>query len=161
MRVQGIIVFLAGALLLWGSENLEITADKFTHVEKEHKAIFEGHARATQGASWIRARKFIVYFDADNNAKEYRALGGVNFEIIKRPNRDIKGHCDKLIYNVKADNYSLIGHAIVNDRINKRIMKGAKIFLDNRRGLATATSGKRGPVKFVFPIKEIGGSKKR
>jgi lipopolysaccharide export system protein LptA len=159
MRAVGI--FLSLMATLWGAENLEVTADKFTHLEKEQKAIFQGHARATQGASWIKAQRFVVYFDKENNAKEYQASGGVTFAIVKKPDRDVRGHCDTLVYKVAEDSYRLIGHAVVDDRVNQRLMKGEKIFLDNKRGLATATSGKKGPVKFVFPMKDAQGAKKK
>ncbi|ADV46202.1 lipopolysaccharide transport periplasmic protein LptA [Nitratifractor salsuginis] len=159
MRAVGI--FLSLMAIVWGAENLEVTADKFTHLEKEQKAIFQGHAHATQGASWIKAKKFVVYFDKENNAKEYQAMGNVNFEIVKKPDRDVKGQCDKLLYKVAEDSYRLIGHAVVDDRVNHRLMKGDEIFLDNKRGLARATSGKKGPVKFVFPMKDAQGAKKK
>ena len=151
----------AGVSLLWGVENLEVTSDRFTHLEKEQKAIFEGHAHATQGKSRIDARKFIVNFDKDGNARVYQAIGGVRFEIIKAPDRHIKGRCDRLVYRVAEDTYRLVGHAYVNDLVNKRIMKGQEIYLDNKKGLATAKSGKKGPVKFVFPMKEATGKKKK
>ncbi len=151
----------AAASLLWSAENLEVTADRFTHLEKEQKAIFEGHAHATQGKSRIDARKFIVNFDKDGNARVYQAIDGVRFEIVKMPDRHIKGSCDRLVYRVAEDTYRLIGHAYVNDLVNKRVMKGQEIYLDNKKGLATAKSGKKGPVKFVFPMKEATGKKKK
>ncbi len=151
----------AAASLLWGAENLEVTADRFTHLEKEQKAIFEGHAHATQGKSRIDARKFIVNFDKDGNARVYQAISGVRFEIVKAPDRHIKGSCDRLVYRVAEDTYRLIGHAYVNDLVNKRVMKGQEIYLDNKKGLATAKSGKKGPVKFVFPMKDATGKKKK
>ncbi|WP_292658328.1 lipopolysaccharide transport periplasmic protein LptA [Nitratifractor sp.] len=151
---------MTAASLLWGAENLEVTADRFTHLEKEQKAIFEGHAHAMQGKSRIDAKKFIVNFDKEGNARVYQAIGHVRFEIVKAPDRHVKGSCDRLIYRVAEDTYRLVGHADVNDLINKRIMKGQEIYLDNKKGLATAKSGHNGPVKFVFPMKDATGKKK-
>jgi len=157
-----IVWMTAAASLLWGAaESLEVTADRFTHLEKEQKAIFEGHAHAAQGKSRIDARKFIVNFDKEGNARVYQAIGGVRFEIVKAPDRHIKGSCERLVYRVDEDSYRLIGHAYVNDLVNKRIMKGEEIYLDNKKGLATAKSGKKGPVKFVFPMKDATGKKKK
>jgi lipopolysaccharide export system protein LptA len=149
-------------LAVWASavENLEVSADKFEHLEKEKKAIFRGHAHATQGKSRIDARKFVVYFDDRGETREYQALGKVRFEIIK-PNRHIKGRCDRLVYNVAADTYRLSGHTYLQDLINKRTMSGKEIFLDNRKGKATAVSDRKGPVKFVFPMKDTKGGKKK
>ena len=149
------------ASLLWSAENLEVTADRFTHLEKEQKAIFEGHARASQGKSRIDARKFIINFDKKGNARIYQAIGGVRFEIVKAPERHIKGRCERLVYRISEDTYRLVGHAYVNDLVNRRIMKGEEIYLDNKKGLASAKSGKKGPVKFVFPMKDATGTRKK
>jgi lipopolysaccharide export system protein LptA len=144
----------------WGLENLEVSADKFEHIEKENKAIFLGNAHAVQGKSRIDAEKFVVYFDKEGETREYQALGKVRFEIVK-PDRHIKGHCDRLIYNVPADTYRLSGHTYVQDLINQRTMSGKEIFLDNKKGRATAVSGRKGPVKFIFPMKDAGKKSKK
>jgi len=161
MLARTMVGMIAAASLLWGADNLEVTADRFTHLEKEQKAIFEGHAHAAQGRSRIDARKFVINFDKKGNARIYRAIGRVRFEIIKAPDRHIKGSCDRLVYRVAEDTYRLVGHAYVDDLINKRIMKGQEIYLDNKKGLATAKSGRKGPVKFVFPMKDATGKKKK
>jgi len=150
-RVLAILMLVAG----WSraADNLEVSADKFEHFEKEKKAVFQGNAHATQGKSRIDARKFVVYFDEKGETREYQALGRVRFEIIK-PQRHIKGHCKRLVYNVPKDTYRLMGGARVEDLINKRTMSGEDIFLDNKTGRATAKSDRKGPVKFIFPIKD-------
>ncbi len=142
---------------------LEVKADHFTNIDKEKKAIFEGHAHATQGKSWIKGDKFIVFFDQDGNARKYQAIGNVNFEIIK-PEQHVKGKCGRLTYQVTNDTYLLEKHAVLDDLLNKRKMEGEKIFLDNKGGRATAESGKKGPVKFIFQMKETkksGSDKKK
>ena len=151
-----LMIWLGLAVWAWGVENLEVSADKFEHLEKEKRAIFQGNAHATQGKSRIDARKFVVYFDEKGEAREYQALGKVRFEII-RPGRHIKGHCDRLIYKVAADTYRLSGHTYLQDLINHRTMSGKEIFLDNKKGRATAVSDRKGPVKFVFPMKDARG----
>ncbi len=157
---RSFFLYVLASFCVWGAENLEVTADKFEHLEKEQKAIFDGHAHATQGKSRIDADRFEIFFDKEGEAKEYRALGHVRFEIIK-PQRHIKGACDRLTYEVKGDTYLLVGKASVNDLINHRTMNGAKIFLDNKTGRASASSEGKGPVKFVFPMKDATGKKKQ
>lgn len=132
---------------------LEVKADHFTNIDKEKKAIFEGHAYATQGKSWVRGDKFIVLFDQDGNAREYQAIGNVHFEIVK-PKQHVKGKSGRLTYQVSDDTYLLEEHAVLDDLLNKRKMEGERIFLDNKGGRATAESGKKGPVKFIFQMKE-------
>ncbi len=151
-----VAIWMGAILAVWAVENLEVTADRFEHLDKEKKAIFEGHAHASQGKSRIDARKFVVYFDEKGETKRYEALGGVRFEIVK-PGRHIEGRCDRLVYRVAADTYRLSGHTYLKDLLNHRTMSGKEIFLDNKRGLTTAVSGKKGPVKFIFPMKDAKG----
>jgi len=136
------------------SQNLEITADKFTHIESENKAIFEGHAIAKDGKSSVRADRFIIYLDKNNKAKKYNALGHVKFEIIK-PNQHVKGRCDSLIYKVAREIYILKGHAYLEDILNKRTMSGDELYLDNLKKEAKAKSDHKKPVKFIFQLKDV------
>ncbi len=156
-----IIGLMLLASSLWGAQNLEVTSDHFTNLDKEHKAIFEGHAHATQGKSKIDAKKFIVNFDEDGNAKVYQAIGNVKFEIFKASGSHTKGRCDHLYYWADKDAYKLIGHAHVEDLVNKRTITGQEIFLDNKRGLSTAKSNHKGPVKFTFPMNNPSSKKSR
>jgi|GEM_PF-220348 len=149
---------LSGKALAGGA--LEVSADRFTHVEAEHKAVFEGHAHAVQGKSRVDADRFIVYFDKRNNAREYRAIGHVRFEIV-RPDQHVKGHCAKLTYRVQEETYRLKGGARLTDLLNHREMQGEEIFLDNKKKLATAKSDKKGPVKFIFQMKKSPSTKKK
>ncbi len=144
------LILLASSL--WGAQNLEVTSDNFTNLDKEHKAIFVGHAHATQGKSKIDANKFIVNFDEDGNAKVYQAIGNVRFEIFKASGSHTKGRCNHLYYWANKDTYKLIGNAKVEDLVKKRTITGQEIFLDNKRGLSTAKSNHSGPVKFTFPM---------
>ncbi|WP_456432773.1 lipopolysaccharide transport periplasmic protein LptA [Nitratifractor sp.] len=147
------ILLVLLAVLSWGwGDTLELKADRFTHLETEHKAIFEGHAHAIQGKSWVDADKLIVLTDADNNATEYRAVGNVRFEI-DQPDQHIKGSCDKLIYKVAPKTYHLIGNAKIEDLLNKRTMEGEELFLDSIHKRATAKSDHKRPVKFIFEMK--------
>ena len=153
-------VWLVAAVWVWAVENLEVSADRFEHLEKEKKAVFQGHAHATQGKSRIDARKFVVYFDDKGETREYRAIGDVRFEIVK-PQRHIKGRCDRLVYNVPEDTYRLLGKAKVEDLLNKRTMSGEEIFLDNKTGRASAKSDRKGPVRFIFPMKDAKKTKEK
>lgn len=143
-----------------GGGALEVTADRFTHVEAEHKAVFDGHAHAVQGKSRVDADRFIVYFDKGNSAREYRAIGHVRFEIV-RPDQHVKGRCAQLTYRVAEETYRLKGDAHLNDLLNYREMQGEEIFLDNKKKLATAKSDKKGPVKFIFQMKKSPSTQKK
>ncbi len=156
--MKWLIVLLAGWSLV-SANSLEVTADHFTHIEKERKAVFEGNAHAIEGKSRIDAKRFVVYFDDKNNATEYQAIGNVRFEIV-RPEQHIKGSCDHLTYRVAEETYLLRGKARVKDLINGRLMQGEEIFLDNKNRKATAKSDRKGPVKFIFKMKEKPKKKK-
>jgi len=147
------------SLLAWAGESLEVTADKFTHMEQEHKAVFEGHARAVQGKSRIDAEKFIVLLDGNNSAREYQAIGNVRFEIVK-PRQHVKGRCGRLYYRVEEETYRLKGNAKVEDLLNNRKMSGEEVFLDNRRRKASAVSERNKPVRFIFQMNDAEKKKK-
>lgn len=152
------LLLLISLMLLVQAESLEVSADKFTHIDKEHRAVFEGNAHATQGKSRIDAKKFIVYFDNNNTATEYQAIGNVRFNIV-RPDQHVKGRCRHLTYRVKEETYLLEGNAKLVDLLNKRQMEGERVFLDNKTGRASAKSGNKGPVKFIFEMKDSGKKK--
>ncbi len=152
MKLLIMIALLFGIL---HAEQLEVTADKFTHIEQENKAIFEGHAHAINGKSRVDADKFVIYLDKNNKSKEYHAVGHVRFEIIK-PNQHVKGECDNLIYKVAQESYLLKGHAHIKDLLNGREMSGDEVFLDNLKKEAKAKSlNHKQPVKFIFQMKDI------
>jgi len=156
MRYALLFLWITGWIY---AESLEVTADNFTHIDKEHRAVFEGNAHATQGKSRIDAKKFIVYFDNNNTAREYQAIGNVRFNIV-RPDQHVKGSCRHLTYRVQEETYLLEGNAKLVDLLNKRQMEGERVFLDNKTGRASAKSGKQGPVKFIFQMKDSGNGKK-
>jgi len=153
IKVVSILSILT-ILIYAKSQNLEITADKFTHIESENKAIFEGHAIAKDGKSSVRADRFVIYLDKNNKAKMYNALGHVRFEIIK-PNQHVKGRCNSLIYKVTKEVYILKGHAYLEDILNKRTMSGDELYLDNLKKEAKAKSDHKKPVKFIFQLKDV------
>ena len=154
-----LIAILLLTVNIYAQEQLEVTADKFTHIEKENKAIFEGHAHAINGKSWVTADRFIIFLDKNNKTKEYHAVGHVRFEIVK-PDQHVKGECDNLIYNVKKETYLLKGNANIKDLLNGRQMSGDEVYLDNLKKEAKAKSLHKKPVKFIFQMKDIKDSKK-
>jgi len=154
LKIVKYIWIVSVITLILNGESLEISADNFTHIEQKHKAVFEGHAYAKEGNSTISADRLIVYFDDKNRAKEYQAIGSVHFEIIK-PKQDVEGSCQKLIYNVVSDTYKMVGNAKLIDKINHREMEGEEVYLDNKHKEASAKSDKKGPVKFIFKMKDI------
>ncbi len=132
--------------------NLEITSNNFYYKDGENKAEFSGNVVAKEGKNIIKAGKLIVFLDENSEAKEYRAVGNVNFEI-KDEKKDIKGRCDTLTYLPEEDRYILKGHVLLNDILNKRKVMGDEIVLDNKKGESYAKSSSKKPVKFIFKVK--------
>ncbi len=159
MKIKSLIVVATLLSSTIYAEQLEVTADKFTHIEKENKAIFEGHAHAINDKSRVDADRFVIYLDKNNKTKEYHAVGHVRFEIIK-PDQHVKGSCDRLIYNVIKETYRLKGHAKIKDILNGREMSGDEVYLDNLKKEAKAKSHHKKPVKFIFQMKDIKESTK-
>ena len=152
--IRALILCQMIVISLFATDKLEVTADNFTHIEAQRKAIFEGHAHAVNGKSEIDAQKFIILFDENNRAIEYRAISNVKFEIVK-PDQHVKGRCDNLLYRVEEETYRLRGNAKIVDLLNGREMSGDEVYLDNKQKKASAKSDRKRPVRFIFKMKDV------
>ncbi len=134
------------------ASNLEITSDDFFYKDGDSKATFSGHVVAKEKKNLINSNKLIVFLDKDSEAKKYKAIGDVYFEIVN-PKKDINGTCDTLTYLPKEDKYILVGKVIIEDRKNKRKVFGDEVIVDNKKGTSYANSKSKKPVKFIFKVK--------
>ena len=131
------------------AQTVDITADNMKLDENTHQIKFIGNAKVVQEKSYIYADTIIVYFNENNETKQYDAIGSVDFEFIKE-NSHYKGSSDKLTYKPIDTIYILKGHAKIKDIINKRFIKGDIITLNTQTGNAEVKGSRKKPVKFIF-----------
>ena len=145
-----LLILLTAAL--W-AEKVNVTSTSMTAENLKKQIHFTGDAKAVQGKSWIHGDEIIVYFDENNETKQYEAIGLVTFEFIEK-NSSYKGSADKVTYYPVKDQYILTGKAIIDDLINKRHVNGDEITLDMITGNANVKGSRKKPVKFIFDMKD-------
>jgi lipopolysaccharide export system protein LptA len=135
------------------AQKVDITADNMSAADMKKEVHFVGNAKVVQGKSWIHGDEIIVYFDENNETKQYEAIGLVTFEFIEEKS-SYKGSADKVTYYPVKDQYILTGKAIIDDLINKRHVNGDEITLDMITGNANVKGSRKKPVKFIFDMKD-------
>ncbi len=150
--MRHLLIFSLILASVFAGSNLEITSDDFLYKDGENKATFIGNVVATQKKNIIKSDKLIVFLDSDNEAKKYKAIGNVYFEI-SNDKKDINGTCHTLTYLPKEDKYILVGNVKMEDRRNSRKVFGDEIIIDNKKGTSYANSKSKKPVKFIFKVK--------
>ena len=135
------------------ADKVEITSDEMSAENMKKEVQFMGHVRIKQEENWIHSDKIIVYFNDNNETKEYKATGNVTFEI-KDKKHFYKGHANYITYLPIESKYILKDHAYVNDVLNKRYINGEKIILNMLTGNAKVQGSKEKPVKFIFDMEK-------
>ena len=101
----------------------------------------------------MNADKVVVFFNENNETKQYDATGNVSFEFIdKKKKTDYKGKANKVKYFPVKDLYILTGKAVVKDIANNRTIKGDVINLDMITGDASVKGKNNKPEKFIFDM---------
>ena len=137
--------------LLDAKDGLEVTSKDFIYKEGSGTAEFIGEVVAKNGETVLHSDKLTVILDKDNEAKKYIATGNVSFNIKdSKKRRDIQGTCNKVTHIPKEDKYILVGNVVLHDMIRKRDVYGDEIVIDNKKGISSAKSNTKKPVKFIF-----------
>ena len=135
------------------AEKVEVTSDKM-HTESLKKEVhFVGNAKVKKEQDWIHSDRIIVFFNENNETKQYKAIGNVDFEF-KNEKGHYKGKADTVEYFPIKSLYILTGKANVDDLMNKRSVKGDKITVDMLTGDSIVKGSKKKPVKFIFEMKD-------
>jgi len=150
-----LFICLTGTLF---AEKVEVTSDSMKAEDLKKEVHFIGNVKIHQVESWLHGDKVIVYFNDNNETKEYKAIGAVTFEF-KKDEKFYKGSADTVFYYPLKSEYVLVGKAIVDDLINKRHVNGDKITLNMLTGNVNVKSvrkkgEKKKPVKFTFDMED-------
>lgn len=153
MNFLKIILFFICAAGVLFAEKVDVTADSMKAIDMKKELHFIGNATVVQGKSWINGDEIIVYFDENNETKQYEAIGKVTFEFVQEKNF-YQGSADKVIYYPVKSEYILIGKAVIDDLLNKRHVNGDEIILNMTTGKANVKGSRKKPVKFIFETEE-------
>lgn len=135
------------------AQKVEITSDSMNAIDLKKEVHFIGNAKVKQLKDWIHADKIIVHLTEENQAKMYEATGNVTFEFQNEKGHYI-GSSKQVKYYPLKSLYLLIGKANVEDKLNKRTIKGEKITVDMITGNSKVQSSGKGPVKMTFGMEK-------
>ncbi len=152
MKILKITFFLLFTQILF-AEKVEITSDSMNAVNLKKEVHFIGNAKVKQLKDWIHADKIIVHLTEENQAKMYEAIGNVTFEF-QNENAHYLGSSKQLRYYPLKSLYVLTGSANVDDKLNKRTVKGDEITVDMLTGNSKVSGSKKKPVKFTFDMEK-------
>jgi lipopolysaccharide export system protein LptA len=144
-----LLFFLLSSTLF--AEKVEIVSESMRAENLKKEVHFLGQAYIKKLDDWLRADEIVVYFDENNQTKQYDAIGTVTFEF-KNAKRHYVGNADSVSYYPAKSEYVLKGKAAVNDLVNNRHVNGDVIKLDMRTGNAEVQGSKQKPVKFIFDV---------
>jgi len=150
--IQTILLWLF-VILIAQAEKVEVTSDRMKAIDLKKEIHFIGNAKVTQLSDWIKADEIIVYFNENNETREYDAQGSVTFSL-KQKDAHYTGRAQKVVYNPQKSRYILTGKAVIDDLLNKRHLDGDEIVLDMLTGNATVTGKEKKPVKFIFDMEK-------
>jgi lipopolysaccharide export system protein LptA len=150
MRKTGnMFLLLALSICMVQAEKVQITSDSMKAMNLKKEIRFIGHARVTQMQNFLQGDEIIVYFDENNETRQYEAVGHVSFDL-QQKNARYKGHAERALYLPKRSRYILKGKAVIDDLSNKRHLAGEEIVLDMISGNAEVKGNSKKPVKFIF-----------
>lgn len=135
------------------AEQVEIKADNFYANENELKSEFDGNVVVKRNNDELIANKAIVYFDKQRKPLKYVAIGNVKFKAIV-DTRHYEGSGEKLVYDVKANTYTVDGKAHLKEHQSNKNVYGQKITINQKDGTYNVSGGSNTPVRFTFNIEE-------
>lgn len=137
--------------------DVDIKADNFIGDRSKNIAIFTGNVVMTKGADLLKADKLTVHTkQLENNetvVKKYVAVGNVDLKMKKETSITYaKG--DSIIYDVDKQEYLIEGNGYLEDTLDSKIVKGERIYLDNKTQKTKIDGAKDKPVEFKFKMEE-------
>jgi lipopolysaccharide export system protein LptA len=145
-------LFMLFSLFIYG-EKVEIKSQTMEANDLTKEVHFRGNVKIKEGISRLNSKEAIVYLDKNNKAKEYRAVGSVDF-YIKKDGNEYKGKAGEVRYFPSTNVYHLKIDARVEDLINKRVLTGNVMILDMNKKQARVDGKKNQPIEFIFETKD-------
>jgi len=136
--------------------DVDIQADSFVANQTKNIIIFKGSVSMIKGEDTLVCQELTVHTKVDKKtnktiAKQYIATGSVSFTI-KRPNTILIGTGNKVNYNIDKEIYIITGNAYLEDTNGSKIIRGDKIYLNEKTGNTKIDGKANKPVKFKFKM---------
>ena len=154
------LLFLAN-LLFAKSEMLEIDSLDFKGDDKKGTATFTGNVKIKMGQDRLNANKVDVFFENDKDGNKtplkYEAIGNADF-IIVTEDKHYEGSGDKVIYNPRKEEYTIIGNGYIFEKKDNKKVYGDTIYVNQLTGESKVKGDENKPVKFLINVER--GEKK-
>jgi len=151
-----IVIFLLISFLCGEETDVDIKANNFTADKSKNSIIFTGKVSMLKGEDKLFCDKLTVYTKTDAKTNKtviqnYIAVGHVNMSV-KRPTTVMIGKGDKITYDVDEQIYVITGDGYLEDIVGQKIIKGEKIYFDQKNENTNIDGGKNKPVQFKLKI---------
>jgi lipopolysaccharide export system protein LptA len=137
--------------------DVDIKSDKFLADRAKNIIIFTGNVVMEKGSDLLKADKLTVHTKLTENnetvVKKYVAIGNVDLKMKKNESITYaKGN--SIIYDVDKQEYLIEGNGYLEDTLDSKIIKGERIYLDNKTQKTKIDGDKNKPVEFKFKMEE-------
>jgi len=138
------------------SNKLIIDAKNFETNDSKGVSIFTGNVKLKMAKDRLNSNKLEVFMKPNAKGQnleplKYVATGKVSFTIFSNE-KHYKGTGDKVIYDPKKLEYTVIGKGYLNEVTEDRKLYGEKIFINQETGNAKVSGTDNKPVRFILNI---------
>ncbi len=149
----GFLIFVS--LTFADTQKLVIDANNFETNDVKGISVFTGNVKLKMGKDKLNSDKLEIFVEPKKKSKSkplnYTATGNVNFEIFSNT-KHYKGKGDKIIYDPKKEEYTVIGNGYLKEITEEKELFGEKIFINQVTGNAKVTGTKKKPVRIIINI---------
>jgi len=155
IKIIYLIIFFIG-ILVAKEVDVDIQADSFLANKSKNLIVFKGNVSMVKAEDTLVCQELVVHtkINPDTNKtvmRQYVATGDVSFTIAQ-PNTLFIGNGDKVDYNIEKQLYIITGNAYLEDRNGSKILRGDRIYVNQKTGTTKIDGKKNQPVKFQFKM---------
>lgn len=146
------------------AQQLIIDSKNFEANDTKGISVFTGKVKLKQGKDRLNSDKLEVHLSkkSENKKREalkYVATGNVSFKLYSN-GKAYEGKGDKLIYNIKKLQYSILGNAYIKEKVEDKTLFGETIVINQKTGEAKVKGTESKPVRFIINIEDNSEDKK-
>ena len=131
-------------------EVIDIVAKHFKNVG--NVTVITGDVKIKKGLDLLDADKVTVYTNKERKPLSYEAKGNVRFKIITEDKRELNGKSERLVYDVKKNEYRLYDNVYVKETGKKNVLHGDEIILSKKGDYANVVGNKSAPARIIFSL---------
>ncbi|RDU57878.1 LptA/OstA family protein [Helicobacter sp. MIT 99-5507] len=148
------IIFIFISVFLYADDTLEVKALHFKADELKGIIELNENVEIKRGKDELYASKVIINIDKDRMPTNYSAYGGVDFVVVTKDNRILKGKANEVYYNAINGEYKLVGDSKVIEDGTTNAVTGEEIIINNDIGYVNITGTSKKPAKIIFKLEE-------